>query len=468
MRQKRETSDADWQQFVTEDAVKFLEHHVYDPETGNLLTLHPEQRRVVQWFTRRDEQSRFLFTDWLYSAPKKSGKTTLCAGLVLWQAWRVGSGQCYVIANDLKQADSRMFRVIEYAVKHHPEMRQFAKVVRYKIMLANNTFIEALPVDPTGEAGMNPTCLAYTEAWGAKGNKAELMWTEAALSPTRQGHAFRLVESYAGHTGESLILERLHDSIVQSRYCVDEDREIYANEKLSMVAYWCTRQIMPWQHGEDANKYYASERATKTESEYDRQHHNKWGSSASVFVHKDWWEACRRNTLEHNLHVVVGIDAAVSGDCFAIVGVTRKKDIMQVKFAYTWTPPVGGTIDYESIEEFIRTLCKKHRIALIAYDPKEMHYMVTRLKRDKVASFKEFNQNTPRLLADKSLHDRIRDTKILHTGIPELTDHVLNANAKITGDDSQMRIIKRSETRKIDACVALSMACHEANRLKIG
>jgi len=315
---------------------------------------------------------------------------------------------------------------------------------------------------------MNPTCLAYTEAWGAKGNKAELMWTEAALSPTRQGHAFRLVESYAGHTGESLILERLHDSIVQSRYCVDEEREIYANEKLSMVAYWCTRQIMPWQHGEDANKYYASERATKTESEYDRQHHNKWGSSASVFVHKDWWEACRRDTLEHNLHVVVGIDAAVSGDCFAIVGVTRKKDIMQVKFAHTWTPPVGGTIDYESIEEFIRTLCKKHRIALIAYDPKEMHYMVTRLKRDKVASFKEFNQNTPRLLADKSLHDRIRDTKILHTGIPELTDHVLNANAKITGDDSQMRIIKRSETRKIDACVALSMACHEANRLKIG
>lgn len=453
-------------QFVTDDVIDFLERFVYDPETGELLVLHDEQKAIIREFARRDENGDFVYSDWVYSAIKKSGKTTVCAGIVLWQGCRVASGHCYVIANDLKQADSRMFRVIEYAVTKHPVLREFAKVVKYKITLANDTVIEALPVDPAGEAGMNPTCIAYTEAWGAKGNKAELMWTEAVLSPSRQGQAFRMVESYAGHTGESLILERLYDNVVKPELCINPDIELYANTTSSTIAYWCTRRIQPWQQGDKAEKYYASERATKTDAEYRRQHMNEWVTSSDVFVYPDWWQRCYSDTA-HEGQVVIGVDGAVSGDCFAVVGVSKSVDgTTHVRFSRIYQPD-GVELDYSVIEADIRALCRQYPVVCIAYDPMQLHDMMTRLERDGVAWCEKFPQTALRLTADKALRDRIRDGGITHNGDSTLTEHLLNANAKVDADGHRLRIVKRSEARKIDGAVALSMASYQASILNI-
>lgn len=420
--------------------------------------------------SQRDENDNFVFQDWIFSAPKKSGKTTIAAGVMLWQAWQVPNGQIYVIGNDLKQADSRMFRVIEYAVTHHPEMSKRAHVVRYKIILDNGTTIEALPLDPSGEAGMNPSGLAWTEAWGAKGAKAELMWTEAALSPTRAGQSFRLVETYAGHSGESLILERLYNSVVKPEYCVDPALELYANRAAGIAAYWCTRRVLPWQTNAAAKQYYASEEATKPPLEFKRQHSNAWVTSEDVFVPIEWWNACEGDVppLEPGELLVIGLDAATTNDCFALVAVSRREDMVYTRQVHVWTPPPNGKLDFAEPEKVLRAICQQHPVACVVYDPYQLHDMATRLTREGIAWFEEFTQGAPRLEADKALHDRIRDRRILHDGDAVLTEHIKNANKKTEAEGHKLRIIKRNEHIKIDAAVALSMAAHQAAYLNIG
>lgn len=52
----------------------------------------------------------------------------------------------------------------------------------------------------------------------------------------------------------------------------------------------------------------------------------------------------------------------------------------------------------------------------------------------------------------------------MHCGPPEISEHLLNANVKITGEN-RMRIEKRVDRLKVDLAVALSLACAECLRL---
>lgn len=454
--------------FLEPDLVTFLEKFVLDPDRGELLELVDETRYVLREMSRRDDDGYFLYSTWLYSMPKKSAKTLFTAAAGLWQAWQVDNGQVYIIGNDKEQADSRLFRVIEYTCKHHPEMKKHAVCVRYKITLSNGTVIKAIPLDPGGEAGMNPTAIIWTEAWAAVGKKAEQMWTEAVLSPSRAGLSFKLVESYAGYTGESKVLERLYQSIVDEQYLIDRDYELYADERTGTIGYWCTRRIMPWQHGEQAEKYYAGERAQKTPAEFSRQHDNKWITSENKFVPDEWWEACKIEALPAGWEkrwMVMALDAAVSNDSFAVVVVFRIDDKTYIPICRVWEPPKNGEIDFDDVENHIMQMVKQYRITTIVYDPYQLHDMATRIKKRGVR-IEKFDQGQPRLLADKAFYDRVRDGRIAHIGDPTLTQHIKNSNAKTEGD--KMRIVKREEKLKIDAGVAASMAVEKAHQLYIG
>jgi phage terminase large subunit-like protein len=109
-----------------------------------------------------------------------------------------------------------------------------------------------------------------------------------------------------------------------------------------------------------------------------------------------------------------------------------------------------------------------YNVKLITYDPYQLHAMMQRLTKDKVAWCQEFSQGQQRLIADRSLYDAIVNRSIWHDGIQKLTDHVLNAGRQIAkNEDSKMRIVKLEPLRKIDGCVALSMASERCLWLNI-
>lgn len=450
---------------VYDNPADFIENEMYIPETGAAMTLHPEQRAVLEAMAARDALGNFLYSLWLWSAPKKSAKTTIGAGVALWQAWSVCDGEIYIIGNDLKQADSRMAQAIRYAVEHNPRMVNRVKVTasKYHMLLDNGTRIEAIPVDPRGEAGANPSGIFWTEAWGAIGERAEHLWTEVTLSPTRSGKAFKFVESYAGYSGESLILERLYNSLVKRGAAYPDLPEVYTTP--GAIAYWCTRRYLDWQV--NAPNYYRQEEAEKTPSEFRRIHLNEWVTSENVFIQPEWWDACKADFPQRGpfQSMVVGIDAGVSNDCFAIVGVTKEGERVAVRYARVWKPPEGGTIDFSEPEAELRRLGKEGRVACFTYDPMQLHDMATRLTRAGVGWFQAFDQGAKRLVADKQLHDMIRDRRLMHDGNAILTEHVKNANAKTEGD--KLRIIKRADHLKIDAAVCLSMATARARELNV-
>lgn len=466
-RRRRAGTYAATDPLVTEDVADFIGQHMFIPETGRALELHPEQTAVLNAMNTRDSNGDFRYSTWIYSAPKKSAKTTIGAGVALWQAWRVPYGEVYIIGNDQKQADSRMAQAIRYCVEHNPAMAGRVKVAtsKYTIKLDNGTRIEAIPVDPRGEAGMNPTGLFWTEAWGAVGKAAELLWTEAALSPTRAGQSFKFVDSYAGFTGESLLLERLHHGIVTNGEPHAALPEVYTRG--GSIAYWCTRRFLPWQSNDAAAAYYAQEALEKTPSEFRRIHNNEWVTSENVFVPSEWWDACRGDvpTLDKRTPMVLAMDAGVTSDCFALVGVSRLGDTVAVRYAQAWKPN-GGKLDFALPEAEVRRLCREYNILCVAYDPYQLHDMATRLGGEGVAWMYEFKQGEARLKADKLLYDMIRERRIVHNGDATLTEHVKNANAKTEGDN-RLRIVKRAEHLKIDLAVALSMATERATALNL-
>lgn len=443
----------------------YMEAEFYIPETGAPIVLETEQRQVLKAMSARDGDT-FKYMTWLYSAPKKSGKTAIGAALALWQAERIANGEIYIVGNDLKQADTRMNQAIRYSVQHNPRTVGW-KVIRNTIYTPNGTRIEAVPVDPAGEAGANPTGIFWTEAWGARLRKHQEMWSEMVLSPTRAGDTFKFVESYAGFRGDSVVLERLFNNVVKPEHAIAGLPECYHHGPL--FAYWCTRRIMPWQRGQLARVYYHQEEIDKHPDEMRRVHGNEWVDSTSVFVPVEWWNACQQPlpALLDKQPWVIGVDAAVTSDCFAIVGVTRNENEVAVRYCNIWQPPKDGEIDFAEPEAELRRLCAEHNVVQIAYDKTELQDMAQRLRRDGVSWLKKFDQGAARASADKQLYDCIRERRILHSGEPGLTEHIKNADADINKHENRMRLIKRAENLKIDAAVALSMAVHEALRLNL-
>lgn len=197
-------------------------------------------------------------------------------------------------------------------------------------------------------------------------------------------------------------------------------------------------------------------------------HRNQWASPLEAFVPAEWWQACQAQLPEVGQFEswVMAVDAGVSSDCFAVVCVAVKDGKVTQRYTRKWEPRKGDTIDFAEPEAEIRRLCKDHRIEQITYDPYQLHDMMTRLKRDGVAWIDPFGQSAERLRGDKLFYDLIRERRYQHDGHPDMTEHILNANAKKDGEN-KLRIVKRSELSKVDLAVAAAMASARAIELAI-
>ena len=213
------------------------------------------------------------------------------------------------------------------------------------------------------------------------------------------------------------------------------------------------------------------------------------------------WDRCHdpdlpELTIDENL--VVGVDAGVSNDCFAIVGVTRapaSPDDVALRVQKLWTPRrIGDHIDFEGPEDFLKTLMRggcvlghplagpeeesrlrpdecdacaanemtpKYNVVQICYDPYQLESMMQRFRKDGESWVEPFQQGSERLIADSSLRDLILGRRLTHTGDPQVRQHIENSAAKLDPDQQdRLRIVKKDQALKVDYTVALSMAAH--------
>ena len=216
---------------------------------------------------------------------------------------------------------------------------------------------------------------------------------------------------------------------------------------------------------------FAENRADSlTENEARILLHAEWEDEQDTekFINIIWWDNCQEElpVLTKNEPAILALDAAKGSttsfaDCFALVLVTRhpnrKKDVA-IRYVKIYQPPKKQLLDFGPIEEEIRRLVEEFSIVEICYDPYQLHDMAMRLYRnERIAFFKEFQQEKDRLIADKLLQSLIVSRRIAHDGNRDLRNHVDNANVRKRSDDS-IRIVKRVRSLKIDAAVATSMA----------
>lgn len=192
-----------------------------------------------------------------------------------------------------------------------------------------------------------------------------------------------------------------------------------------------------------------------------------------------WWDECRDDLppLDKNEPAIMVADASVSGDSFGVMLITRhpdsaRRDDVAVRFAQAWDP--GGeklayaTPERDGPEDVMRRLCQRFNVKYLIYDEYQLHDMATRFTRERLVRTEDFPQGSRRLAADTALHDRIIRRGIAHDGNGDLTQHVGNANRKMDDDRRRMRIVKRTDSQKVDLAVCLSMGAYEIERLPMG
>jgi len=186
-----------------------------------------------------------------------------------------------------------------------------------------------------------------------------------------------------------------------------------------------------------------------------------------------WWDACREvlPPLDARTPLVLAADAGVSNDSFGLVGVSRHPQDdtrIAVRTVRVWVPKKGVPLDFDVIEKEITALCERYHVVQLAYDAYQLHQMMTRLQNNGVVWTKVFPQGDDRLIADKDLLDVITQKRIAHDGNAELRQHVDNADRKVDAETRKIRIVKRSQSAKVDLAVALSMAAYRCLKLNLG
>lgn len=453
------------------DIVDWIEKNYYIPETNGPIELVPYQKAMLREATRRDADGLLVYSTVLWCDIKKSAKSSIAAAVALWRASTTPWGSVKIVANDLKQADSRVNRYMQRSIQLNPNLIGITKrgnLTRFP----NGALVEAVPIDPGGEAGGTDHLIVFSELWAARHKAFQQMWTEMTLSPTLYGNSQRWIETYAGYVGQSPILERLHAQIedgtpLDLSFTDDDghhdlsDLNVCANGRTLIM--WNDTPRCPWQ----TPAYYAQERQDLEPSEFLRVHRNQWQSSTEAFLPIEWWDACKVRAIDTLARdrLTMAVDAGVSDDAFAVVLVHNRGQKSRVVYCKVWTAKRGQKIDYDGPRAEILRLLSAYTVREVRYDEYQLHDMMSRIQQThRRTVFTPFGQGKKRLMADKQLYDRIKNGYIEHTGEPVLRQHLMNADAAKTGDN-KLRIVKRTPAGKIDAAVALSMAVFDEDGL---
>jgi hypothetical protein len=446
------------------DPIAFCDEFVPLNEKGRPWRLSPHHRRVLKLAFTWDSTGALALRMLLWGEMKKSGKTFLAAVLGLWWAYTNADTEIIVAANDLEQAQSRVFKTMVALIRRNGALEASAKPWASQIMLSNGTVITAIAADYRGAAGSRHSLAIFDELWGFSTESAERLYEELTPPPT-EPNAWLLIVSYAGWTGESTLLEGLYKAGQAGRR-IDDDLEVYRADDL--VMFWSHTPRQPWQTGEAGARYYAEQRRTLRPATYLRIHENRWVTAETTFITPEVWDPCvstdwRPVLASKDVRLYVGVDAALKHDSAAVVGVTWAGDRWALAVHRIWKPTPKEPLDLElTIESYLRELHASYAVERIVCDPFQMHRSIVTLQKA-MLRIEELPQTVANTTAmGQALWDLLIGRNILLYPSAEIREQALNTVALEARRG--WRIAKERGGKKIDVIVALAMAALVAVR----
>ena len=419
--------------------------------------------------------NRYCWTE----LPKGAAKTTTGAALMLVEAATEPATHCYVLATDQEQAGIALdaltglisrYPRLQAAIKQRQNLFTFSNGSRIQIMASHEPSFHGIAATARrvrfgcDELTQWPTPAMYHAALASMAKVPDsALWvlTNAGLLDSWQAEARDQLEAAGAHT--------------------------FISEP-GWLPSWVSQADV------DALK------ATLPLPLWRRYFRNEWVSGvADQAITAEDWDSCRADIppLDSASPVVVGVDAATTGDSFAIVAVSRAprsgRALASELVPYTqhgfslfvpastpepeawiravkiWRPPDGGgAIDFRDPYLWLSAFVKDHNVACVVFDVWQLHSWSEDFRREHQVWLEEFNQGPQRAQADTDLLQLIRAHRLRHDGDGELRSHALNASLKLqVAEDSRARFVKAHPSKKIDALVALSMAAHQCLYLNL-
>lgn len=439
------------------------------------------------------EQRKADVSTLLLSSVKKSGKTTI-SSLIICYRWLTLAGVHYVVANDQAQSQELQFNIISSMIERHPLLAKYSKVTKDTItFLPTGSRIVSLPYDAAGAAGANFATVSFSELWGFVYEQGQRLYEE--LTPIPLADCLRVIDSYAGYSNESELLQRIWDRGLEGERISSEWPIYLIGQQLSYIHTGTEAQIKCWR-GTEAQReaYYQEQKASLRPMSYRRLHLNEWSAGAESFLEAEQVEAITNSALsplpphsqtrgsgviavrlgdwynglydEDDLApisaITTALDLATKQDHAALSGVYFDYEAHKIRLAfhYIWQPPV----EIGEIEAQILNLNSLYDIGLMAYDPFQAAYLAQRLSAAGLP-MQEFTQTVPNLKAStEAFFSLINSKRFEIYPSDEVKQYLLNSKIKELPDGSGYRLVKGSQSKKIDLAVTLAWASYFCNQ----
>jgi phage terminase large subunit-like protein len=437
------------------DPETFIEEMLRDPETGAPFDLLEAERQFLRHCFQRDQDGRLLYSEQVYACPKKSGKSTWAAILTLTATLVFGGrfAEAYIVANDLEQAQARVFAMIRRIVEASPDLQPEAKITQSRIEFpALGAFIQAVGADYAGAAGGNPVVAVFDELWAYTSERSRRLFDEMVPSPAR-AFSYRLTVTYAGFSGESVLLEELRKRGT-SQPVVGPD--LHAGN--GILCFWTSKLIAPWQ----TTSWVEQMRGQLRPAAFTRMILNEFSASEEAFIDVAEWDACCTVlpvASDRYLPIWVGIDASVKRDSTALVACTYDAKSKRVRLIAhkIFQPTPDAPLDFEAtIEATILLWRNRFTLRAVHYDPFQMAAVAARLQRAGIRMV-EYPQTLPNLTAmADNLFELVRGRQI--AVYPDDAIRLAVRRAIVVESARGWRIAKEKQAHKIDVLVALAMS----------
>lgn len=439
------------------DPVAFIRDVLRNPETGVRFELYPAQVEFVRRAFTLTPKGQLPYSEMIFSAPKKSGKTGLAAMLAIYVAVVLGGrfAEVFCLANDFEQSLGRVFEAARRIIEASPLLKSSAKITADRIeFISTGSFIQACANDYSGFAGVNPSLCIFDELWGYISERSQRLWDESVPSPTKKVSG-RLTVSYAGFEGESELLERIYKRAIAGQVVAPD---LYECD--GMLAYWTHTAPAPWQ----TSDWLLRMRSQSRTNAYLRLFENRWVTSESSFVEMDWFDACVDSKLtpelaDPRLNVWCGVDASVKRDSTAIVACTFDPIAKKVRLVWhrIFQPSSTNPLDFEAtIEHSLIDLRHRFAVREIRYDPYQLIAVAQRLTAAGLPMV-EFTQSVPNLTeASTNLYELVKGQNLICYRDADIRLAMSRAVALETSRG--WRIAKEKQSHKIDVVVALAQA----------
>src|SRR5262245_42773328 len=446
-----------------ENPARFIEEALGDPLAGKPYRLLPAERRFLEHCFKLGPDGRLLYPEQVYSCPKKSGKTAFAAMHLLTTLILFGGAypEAAVVANDLEQAQARVFDACRKIVECSAWLRRLAKIYTDTIVFHSmGCSIRAIASEYAGAAGGNFVLANFDELWAYTSERSRRLWDEMIPPPTRKV-ALRLTTTYAGFDQESELLQELYERGLRQPVI---GPDLYGGDGLLM--FWTHDLVTPWQTDAWRDQMKKSLRP----NQYARMNENRWVSTESSFIEMSWFDECvdparRMQVAAPELPIYVGIDASVKHDSTAIVAVAYDRDANRVRLVWhrVFQPSPDAPLDFErTIERTVLELKQRFRLRKVLFDPWQMQATAQRLRARSIP-IEEFPQSPGNLTeASQNLYELVKG-RALSLYPDDGIRKAFSQSVAIEGSRG-WRIAKEKQSHRIDVVVALGMAALAAVR----